>query len=92
MENKILFTGDDGEKIEFFVIEEAKLNGTSYLLVSESEDDDESVAYIMKQVVREGDKETIYEFVEDEKEIDAVAGLLEELLDGEVDLVVDEEQ
>ena len=92
MENKILFTGDDGEKIEFFVIEEANLNGTSYLLVSESEDDDESVAYIMKQVVREGDKETIYEFVEDEKEIDAVAGLLEELLDGEVDLVVDEEQ
>ena len=91
MENKILFTGDDGEKVEFFVIEEAKLNGTSYLLVSESEDDDEAMAYIMKQIVREGEKESFYEFVEDEKEIEAVAGLMEELLDGEVDLVPDEE-
>ena len=87
---KIVFTSDDGEKIDFFVIEEAKLNGTSYLLVSESEDDDEALGYIMKQVVRDGDELT-YEFVEDEKEIDAVAGLLEELLDGEVDLVPDEE-
>lgn len=91
MENKIIFTSDDGEKIDFFVIEEAKLNGTSYLLVSESEDD-EAMAYIMKQVQRDGEKEAIYEFVEDEKEIDAVAGLLEELLDGEVELIPDDEQ
>lgn len=89
MENKIVFTSDEGEKIEFFVIEEAKLNGTSYLLVSESEDD-EAMAYIMKQIVREGEKDAVYEFVEDEKEIDAVAGLLEELLDGEVEFIPDD--
>lgn len=91
MENKIIFTSDEGEKIEFFVIEEAKLNGTSYLLVSESEDD-EAMAYIMKQIVRDGEKDAVYEFVEDEKEIEAVAGLLEELLDGEVELIPDDEQ
>lgn len=85
--NKIIFTSDDGEKIEFFVIEEAKLNGTSYLLVSESEDGDEEMAYIMKETSKPGDKELTYEFVEDEKEINAVAGLLEELLDGEVELL-----
>lgn len=85
--NKILFTSDDGEKIEFFVIEEAKLNGTSYLLVSESEEGDDEMAYIMKEVTKSGDKDVSYEFVEDEKEINAVAGLLEELLDGEVELL-----
>lgn len=92
MDNKILFTSDEGEKVEFYVIEEARLNGTSYLLVSESEDDDEAIAYIMKQIVKEGEKEAAYEFVEDEKEISAVAGLFEELLDGEVDLVPEEEE
>ncbi|MBQ3912341.1 MAG: DUF1292 domain-containing protein [Lachnospiraceae bacterium] len=88
---KILFTGENGEKVEFFVIEEAKLNGTNYLLVTENEDDDEAMAYIMKQVARTSDKDLTYEFVEDEKEIEAVAGLLEELLDGEVDLVPEDE-
>ena len=89
---KILFTGENGEKVEFFVIEEAKLNGTNYLLVTESEDDDEAMAYIMKQVAKNSDKDLTYEFVEDEKEIAAVAGLLEELLDGEVDLVPEEDE
>ncbi|MBR5967238.1 MAG: DUF1292 domain-containing protein [Lachnospiraceae bacterium] len=90
---KILFTGENGEKVEFFVIEEAKLNGTTYLLVTESEDEDdeEAMAYIMKQVAKSSDKDLTYEFVEDEKEIEAVAGLLEELLDGEVDLVPEED-
>ncbi|MBO4505209.1 MAG: DUF1292 domain-containing protein [Lachnospiraceae bacterium] len=90
---KILFTGENGEQVEFFVIEEAKLNGTTYLLVTESEDEDdeEAMAYIMKQVAKNSDKDLTYEFVEDEKEIEAVAGLLEELLDGEVDLVPEED-
>ncbi|MBO7354517.1 MAG: DUF1292 domain-containing protein [Lachnospiraceae bacterium] len=88
---KILFTGENGEKVEFFVIEEAKLNGTNYLLVTENEDDEEAMAYIMKQVAKTSDKDLTYEFVEDEKEIEAVAGLLEELLDGEVDLVPEDE-
>ena len=89
---KILFTGENGEKVEFFVIEEAKLNGTNYLLVTENEDDEEAMAYIMKQVAKNSDKDLTYEFVEDEKEIEAVAGLLEELLDGEVDLVPEEDE
>ncbi len=96
MENnmeKIIFNGDNGEKIEFFVLEEAKLNGTNYLLVTESEEEeDEGMAYILKQVARNSDKDLTYEFVEDEKEIDAVAGLLEELLDGEIELVPDGEE
>lgn len=87
MENKIIFTTDEGEQVEMFVLEEAKLNGTAYLLVTEDEDDEESVGYIMKQVAKDGSKELTYEIVEDEKEMRAVSGLFEELLDGEVDIV-----
>lgn len=90
MENKITFTADDGEKVELYVIEETKLNGSTYLLASETEDSDEDVAYIMKQIEQKGSSEVTYVIVEDEKEIDAVAAVFEELLEGEVDLVSDD--
>lgn len=91
MDNKIKFTTDEGETVELFVLEETKFNGCSYLLATESEDD-ESVAYIMKQVTKDANGEVSYEFVEDDKTIDAVAGIFEELLDGEVDLVGEDEE
>lgn len=90
-DEKIIFTSDDGDKIEFYVIEEAKLNGTNYLLVSESDEGDGEMAYILKQIENPGDKDLAYEFVEDEKEVAAVAGLLEELLDGEVKFIPEDE-
>lgn len=92
MENSIVFKTDDGQDVTMFVIEEAKLNGCTYLLVSESEDDDEAVGYIMKQTDKDAKGELTYVMVEDDKEIEAVAGLFEELLDGEVDLVPDDRQ
>lgn len=88
--NKISFTGDDGEIIEMFVIERTKFHGADYLLVTDSEDD-EATAYIMKQKGDSSAKgEISYDFVEDGKEINAVAGIFEELLEGEVDLLPDD--
>lgn len=90
MESKIKFITDENQEVEMFVIEEAKLNGNTYLLVSESEEDD-GVGYIMKQV--EGDNSDVsYVIVEDDREIDAVADLFEELLDGEIDLIPEDEE
>ena len=38
---KIRFTSDElQEEIEFFVLEQTKLNGVSYILVTDSEEDD----------------------------------------------------
>ena len=38
---KIKFMFDDGEQsVEFFVLEETKINGVSYILVTDSEDED----------------------------------------------------
>ena len=37
MDNKIMFTTDNGENVEFTVIEEARLSGETYLLVTADE-------------------------------------------------------
>ena len=37
---KIVFTTDDGEEILLYVIEQTRISGVNYLLVSESEDEE----------------------------------------------------
>ncbi|MCR4673397.1 MAG: DUF1292 domain-containing protein [Lachnospiraceae bacterium] len=81
---KIILDSEEGEEISFFVIDETKLNGTQYLLVSEQDpentEDEEGEATIIKCVMEEGD-EFVYEFVEDDAEWDAVISVFSELLD-----------
>ncbi|MDO4206618.1 MAG: DUF1292 domain-containing protein [Lachnospiraceae bacterium] len=81
-DNKIIITGEDGETKEFFVEEETRLNNTSYLLVCDRMDE-ETQAYIMKDVSAPEDIESIYEFVVDDAELNAVAGIFSELLEDE---------
>ena len=87
-ERKIIFTNDDGEEEELYVLEETRINGVNYLLVSEDEDDGSSDldVYVMKEVSSEGE-ESVYEFVEDEKELDLLADIFAELLGDEEDIV-----
>ncbi len=81
-ENKITFTNEFGETEELFVVEETKLNGISYLLVCESMDD-ETDAYIMKDISAQEDMEAIYEFVEEDEELKVVSDLFAKLLEDE---------
>lgn len=49
-ENKVVyFTTDEGEEVPFFVVEETKIAGENYLLVTDSEED-EANAYIFREV------------------------------------------
>ncbi len=77
---KIAFTFDDNETVDFFVLEETKINGVTYILVTESEDD-EADAYILKDTAQESDEESVYEIVEDDEELDMVSTLFEQLLE-----------
>lgn len=86
MDNKILFTSDDGETTEFFIIEQTKLADVNYLLVSEDDGDDVD-AFILKDVSSENDPESVYEFVEDDQEFSAVADVFAALLEDEADLI-----
>lgn len=77
---KVIFTFDDNETVEFFVLEETKINGCKYILVTESEED-EAEAYVLKDLAPEDSEESIYEMVEDENELAMVSGLFAELLE-----------
>ena len=83
--SKITLTDDLGEKEEFFVVEQTRLNNTDYLLVTADETGDTD-AYILKDVSAKEDEEAIYEFVDDDTELDALADIFAQLLDEEADI------
>lgn len=81
-DNKIIIHGEEGETKEFYVEEETKLNNVTYLLVCESMEE-ETTAYILKDVSKPEEAEAIYEFVKDDNELKAVSALFAELLEDE---------
>lgn len=83
----IKFTTDDGNVINLYAIADTKLNGKNYILVTDSEDEMETNAYILKELASDN-KEVAYALVDDKKELDAVGEIFNELLD-DVDIVDD---
>ena len=83
------FTTEDGEVAVFKVIEETKIGGVKYILVLDDIDGEEEEALILKEIPNEGAEEALYDIVEDEKELTAVAAIFEELLD-DLELVTQE--
>jgi hypothetical protein len=89
MDNKVMFTTDDNETVEFHVLEQTQLNGNTYLLVTDADDnEEEGNAYILKDVSADTDDSAVYDVVEDEKELEVIAKIFEELLD---DIQIDTE-
>lgn len=80
-QEKIIFTTQDNEEIAFFVLEETKINGINYILVADSDkEDEEANALILKEI--DGDsEESVYDVVENEQELTAVSKIFEELMD-----------
>ena len=78
---KIVFTFEDTkEEVEFFVLEQTRVSGQNYILVTDSEDD-EAECLILKDMSAAEDAESVYEIVEDEVELTAVLKVFEELLE-----------
>lgn len=78
---KITFVSDNKqEQAEFFVLEQTKLNGVSYILVTDSEEDD-AECLILKDISTEEASESIYEIVDDDRELNVISGVFEELLE-----------
>ncbi len=82
---KLKFILDSGEEVEFEVIEETRVNGVNYLLVTDSADGEDGDAYILKDTSEAIEEEATYEFVEDETELEAVFKIFNELLE-EIDI------
>ncbi len=81
----INFITDEGEEIPFYIIEQTTLAGKDFLLVTDSDkDEDEAEVYIMQEISDQEDQ-TVYEFVEDEAQLEALSKVFAELL-GDVDI------
>lgn len=82
--DKISFRLDDGSLAEFYVLEQAKLSGNNYILVTEEEEGD-GEALILKESALSDKKDLVYEIVDDDDELEALGSLFESLLD-DIDL------
>ena len=78
--DKITFISENEEAVEFYVLEETRIGGVDYILVTDSEEGD-AECLILKDLSEEGDAEGIYAIVEDERELDSVFGVFEQMLE-----------
>ncbi len=77
---KITFTPEGEEPVEFYVLEQTRIGGKNYILVTDAEEGD-GEALILKDLSEDGEAESIYEIVEDDEELSAVAGVFENMLE-----------
>ena len=83
---KIKFQFADGEEAaEFFVLEQTRIGGKNYILVTDSEEDD-GEALIRKDLAADQDPEAVYEIVSEDEELEAVSGVFAKMLD-DIDLI-----
>lgn len=81
-EEKITLQTEDGESVDFYVLEETRINGMNYLMVTDSEDEEEDgECYILKDVSKAEDSDAVYEFVENEDELDYLYRIFTELME-----------
>ncbi|MCH5275391.1 MAG: DUF1292 domain-containing protein [Lachnospiraceae bacterium] len=72
--------GTDGEAVEFYVLEQTRLGGVNYILVTDVEDGD-GEALILKDTSQDGEEEGIYAIVEEEEELQAVAQVFQSIME-----------
>ena len=77
---KIVFTPAGEEAVEFYVLEQTRLGGIDYILVTDSEEDD-GEALILRDMSAPEEEEAVYEIVADEEELNAVAAVFENMLE-----------
>lgn len=77
----ITFTDENGNQVEFDIIEETRINGVNYILVTDKVEDEEAEAYILKDVSSDEDEDAVYEMVEDESETDYIGKVFAESME-----------
>ncbi len=88
MEKIRLVSTDSNEVEEFYVLEQAKLGGKMYLLVTDQEEGD-GMALILRDDAEEGSEESLYQVVEDDNELAAVLLLFSDKLE-EMGILIEE--
>ena len=79
---KITCLTDNNEPVVFFVLEQTRINGKNYLLVTDVEDENvDADAYILMDESQDSDSEASYVIVDDDDELEYVSQIFAELLD-----------
>ena len=76
---------DSDETAEFYVLEQTRLGGVDYILVTDGEEEGE--ALILKDVSAQDAPEAVYEIVDDDRELQSVMEIFEQLLE-DVDITM----
>ena len=80
-DGQITLTDEDGQELNFYILEETELGGQTYLLVTDTaEDEEDAEALILRELINE-DGEAVYETVDDENTLSALSELFENLLE-----------
>lgn len=87
---KVTFHPDGEAPVEFFVLEQTRIGGYNYILVTDFEEGD-GEALILKDVSKDGEEESVFVIVSDDEELNAVAGVFESMLE-DVEFVQEDEQ
>ena len=77
---KITFRPDGEEPVEFYVLEQTRIGGVNYILVTDEEEGDGD-ALILKDLSEDGDEEGVFSIVSEDEELSAVAGVFQNMLD-----------
>ena len=77
---KITFQPEGEDPVEFFVLEQTRIGGFNYILVTDLEEGD-GEALILKDHSKDGEEESVYTIVSDDEELAAVAGVFENMMD-----------
>lgn len=86
---KITFNPDGEAPVDFYVLEQTRIGGRNYILVTDFEEGD-GEALILKDMSEDGDEESLFTIVTDDEELGAVAGVFENMLE-DVTFVQDKE-
>ena len=78
--DKIIFTDEDGNKLELYALETTRLGGVDYLLASDVQTGD-GECYILKDLSDQDSAEAVYQMVEDEHELDYLLNIFSELVE-----------
>lgn len=77
---KITFNPEGEEPVEFYVLEQTRIGGYNYILVTDFEEGD-GEALILKDISQDTEAESVFTIVSDDEELAAVSGVFEKMLD-----------
>ena len=81
-EDLIRLTDENGEVIELTVLESTRINGMNYILATDAAEEEDGDCYLLKDLSGDDESEAVYQFVENDDELDYMFKIFTELMDG----------